>query len=316
MIFEDLLNVENPKITVLTISLNHARFLRETILTVATQSFRSFEHIVIDGGSTDGTTDILKEYPHIRWVSERDENGKEALEKGLAMASGEYIIQCCVSDGFLDRHWFRKCVDVLEKDEEVSLVWGFAQQMSEDGDLLNVSLQEFFSDPPPQKEDFLSFWLATGFALTEGNYCVRGAVLKEHFPDRRAPQHFQILGHQGFIYNFMTNGYCPYFIPVVANFGRIHEDQRQRRFAELERTAARTYFRWVREYRRQLLSGKVTHHFRAGSARVFGEIGRSEVGRLRRQIWRHAILRSRILRRDPYTLALKVLQRIRARVVR
>jgi hypothetical protein len=89
------------------------------------------------------------------------------------MVRGQYVIQCCVSDGFLDRNWFRKCVDVLEKDDEVSLVWGFGQTMSEEGGLLNVCFQEFFADPPPQKQECLANWLATGFPLPEGNYCVR-----------------------------------------------------------------------------------------------------------------------------------------------
>ena len=316
MTFEDLCNIENPKITVMTPSLNHGRFLRQMIATVAAQSYRSFEHIVIDGASTDGTTDILKEYPHVRWVSEPDGDIVEAYQKGLAMARGEYIIQCCVSDGFLDPHWFRKCVEVLEKDKDVSLVWGFAQSMSEDGDLLNVSFQDFFSDPPPQKEDFLAFWLATGFHFPEGNYCVRSEVIKRHFPTLQSERYFQIHSHLGFMYNFMTNGHCPYFIPVVANYGRIHDDQRSRRLLDVERPAAETYFRLVRDYRRKVLGAEVIHHFRDARSDVFKEIRRSDLWRLRRQIWRHAILRARILRRDPYTLALKAGQWVRARAAR
>ncbi|OLC96872.1 MAG: hypothetical protein AUH86_08730 [Acidobacteria bacterium 13_1_40CM_4_58_4] len=114
LIIDDLCKVENPTITVLTPSLNHGRFLNHMIETVLAQSFRRFEHIVIDGGSTDSTINILKGYPHIRWVSGRENSMVEAYRKGLAMARGQYIIQCCVSDGFLDRHWFRKCVEVLD----------------------------------------------------------------------------------------------------------------------------------------------------------------------------------------------------------
>lgn len=315
MTLEDLSNVESPRVTVLTPSLNHGRFLRQMIATVAAQSYRSFEHVVIDGGSTDGTLDILKEYPHIRWVSEPDENMVDAYQKGLAIARGEYIIQCCVSDGFLDPHWFRKCVEVLEKDGEVSLVWAFPQYMSEDGDLLNVSYQDFFSDPPPQKEEFLAFWLATGFCFPEGNYCVRAEVIKRHFPTRQSDRHFQIHSHLGFMYKFMTNGYCPYFIPVVVNYGRIHDDQRSRRLRDVERPAAEMHRGMIREYRRKVLAAEVAHRFRDGRSSVFREIPRRELGRLRRQIWSHAILRSRVLRRDPYTLALKALQRIRTRSV-
>jgi len=183
--------------------------------------------------------------------------------------------------------------------------------MSEDGDLMNVSFQDFFDDPPPQKEDFLAFWLATGFCFPEGNYSVRSEVIKRHFPTLRSERYFQIHSHLGFMYNFMTNGYCPYFIPVVANFGRIHEDQRSRRLLHVERPAAEMYFRAVWDYRRKVLGAEVVHRFRDGRSDVFREVQRSGLRRLRREIWRHRILRSRVLRRDPYTLALKIVQRIR-----
>src|SRR5713226_8395424 len=211
-IIEDLCQVEQPILTVLTPSLNHGQFLRQTLETVVSQSYRNFEHIVIDGGSTDETINILKEYPHLKWISERDGSMVEAYRKGFVMARGRYIIQCCVSDGFLDRQWFQKCLDILERDNDSSLVWGLPQYMSEDGSLLNVSYQEFFSDPPPQKQAFLEFWLATAFCFPEGNYCVRSDIVKRLFPGDKSESYFQIHSHLGFMYQFMVNGYCPYFL--------------------------------------------------------------------------------------------------------
>src|SRR4051812_24895688 len=99
-IHSDLCDDARPMISVVTPSLNHGRFLRQTIESVAAQTFRSFEHIVVDGGSTDGTLAILQEFPHLRWVSERDNHVVEAYQKAFDMARGRYIIQCCVSDGF------------------------------------------------------------------------------------------------------------------------------------------------------------------------------------------------------------------------
>jgi glycosyltransferase involved in cell wall biosynthesis len=253
---EDLRDVTQPMISVVTPSLNHGRFLRQTIESVAAQTFRSFEHIVVDGGSTDGTIQILKEFPHLRWVSEQDEHVVEAYQKALAMARGRYIIQCCVSDGFLDLNWFKKCVEILENDDEVSLVWGFAQAMSEEGDLLNVSFQEFFNDPPPQKQEFLAYWLATGFPLTEGNYCVRSGVIKKWFPSERSDDCFRTCMHPGFIYYFLTQGYLPYFIPVVANFGRHHLNQRSKRLKNVEGPAFKEYLRRTKRYASQVLKGE------------------------------------------------------------
>lgn len=307
---EDLIDVTQPVLSIVTPSLNHGRFLRRTIESVAAQTFRSFEHIVVDGGSTDGTVEILKEFSHLRWVSEPDEHVVEAYQKAFAMARGQYIIQCCVSDGFLDPNWFRKCVEVLEKDEEVSLVWGFAQTMSEEGALLNVLFQDFFADPPPQKQDFLAFWLVRGFPLPEGNYCVRSEVIKALFPDTRSSGWFRTCPHLGFMYKFFTEGYSPYFIPVVANFGRTHHDQRSQRLSAVEKPAEAAYRKAVQEYGKNILSRRTTHRFRNGKSQVISQIQPHEIRLLRKNMWRHRLLRSRLVRVDPYTLALKLKERI------
>jgi len=308
--YDDLCKVAKPKISVITPSLNHGRFLRETIESVAGQSYRDFEHIVVDGGSTDGTVDILKQYPHIRWISEKDRDVMEAYQKGLSMARGEYVIQCCVSDGFLDRHWFRKCVEMLDGDVETALVWGFSQYMSEEGDLLNVAFQEFFTDPPPQKQEFLSLWMANGFCFPEGNYCVRGEIIRRFFPGNQSEEYFQIHPHLGFMYMFMTQGYLPVFLPMVANFGRTHHDQRGQRLKDVEKPAQQAYLRRIREFRDDLLGGRLRHLFRDGRSNVIGEIGNQELFSWRKKTWRHRILRSRLLRLDPYTLAMKAKKRI------
>lgn len=307
---EDLKDIAQPMISVVTPSLNQGRFLRHMIETVAAQTFRNFEHIVVDGGSTDSTIGILKEFPHIRWISERDDHIVEAYQKALAMARGRYIIQCCVSDGFLDPNWFKKCAEVLEKDDEVSLVWGFAQTMSEEGDLLNVSFQDFFADPPPQKKDFLPFWLVTGFHLPEGNYCVRSDVIKTWFPDMRASDWFRACPHLGFMYRFFTEGYSPYFIPVVANFGRTHHDQRSQRLSDVEKPGQAAYLKAVKAYGQSILRGSTVYRFRNGMSQVIGQIQPRDFPSLRKNMWRHRLLRSRLLRRDPYTLALKLKGRL------
>jgi glycosyltransferase involved in cell wall biosynthesis len=58
---------------------------------VRAQAYAACEHIVVDGGSTDGTVDVLREYPHLHWVSEPDEGHYHAMNKGIAMASGEIV---------------------------------------------------------------------------------------------------------------------------------------------------------------------------------------------------------------------------------
>ena len=80
-----------PKISVVTPSFNSATTLRETIESVRTQEYPALEHWVVDGGSKDTTLDILKSYPHLRWVSEKDEGHYHAMDKGTRAASGEIV---------------------------------------------------------------------------------------------------------------------------------------------------------------------------------------------------------------------------------
>jgi glycosyltransferase involved in cell wall biosynthesis len=88
------------KISVVTPSFNSASTLRETIESVRRQDYPEVEHIVMDGGSTDGTLAIIKEYPHLQWVSEKDEGHYQAMNKGIGRASGDVIIILNADDCF------------------------------------------------------------------------------------------------------------------------------------------------------------------------------------------------------------------------
>jgi glycosyltransferase involved in cell wall biosynthesis len=80
-----------PSITVITPSFNAATTLEATLESVRAQGYPKLEHLVVDGGSTDGTLELLKAAPGIRYVSEPDRGLAHALNKGVAMASGDII---------------------------------------------------------------------------------------------------------------------------------------------------------------------------------------------------------------------------------
>src|SRR5947208_15314600 len=82
---------ELPKISVVTPTFNGIATLRETIESVLAQDYKNWEHIVIDGGSTDGTLDLLRHYPHLQWVSEPDKGHYHAMNKGIDRAAGDVI---------------------------------------------------------------------------------------------------------------------------------------------------------------------------------------------------------------------------------
>jgi glycosyltransferase involved in cell wall biosynthesis len=78
-------------VSIVTPSFNQARFLPQTLASVRARDYLGIEHIVVDGGSTDGSVDILRAAPGIRWVSEPDHGQVDALNKGFSMATGEVL---------------------------------------------------------------------------------------------------------------------------------------------------------------------------------------------------------------------------------
>ena len=84
---------ELPRVTIVTPSYNHADYLEETIRSVLLQGYPHLEYFVIDGGSTDGSIDIIRKYqPWLAgWISERDAGQSSAINKGFAMATGEWM---------------------------------------------------------------------------------------------------------------------------------------------------------------------------------------------------------------------------------
>ncbi len=259
-----------PKISVISASFNTGAFFRDTAESVARQSSHDYEHIVVDGASTDGTVDQLKRSMGIRWVSEPDSGFPEAFKKGVVMARGDYIIQCSISDGFLDGDWFARCIAVLDADPTVSLVWGLPQSMSEDGVLGAISYEQFLSSPPPARDGFLYDWLFSCFWFPESNFFVRKRVFEECFPiimrDRGGDQDLWL----EFNNTFHRRGYLAYYIPVVASYGRAHTGARSNEEAESGIAEVRLlkYRAKIAEYRRALLLGAVTHQFRSGNGMV------------------------------------------------
>lgn len=87
------------KFTIITAVFNGEEYLTETIESVINQTYRNIEYIIIDGGSTDGTINLIKKYEHhlSHWQSEKDESMYEAINKGLKLATGDYVL-CLNSD--------------------------------------------------------------------------------------------------------------------------------------------------------------------------------------------------------------------------
>ena len=89
---------EKLLISIITPSLNRADMIVTAIESVLTQNYPYFEHIIVDGGSTDGTLELLKKYPHLHVISGKDKGLYDALNKGIAMAHGSIIGQLNTDD--------------------------------------------------------------------------------------------------------------------------------------------------------------------------------------------------------------------------
>lgn len=102
------------KLTIITINYNNKEGLQRTIDSVVCQSYRDFEWIIIDGGSTDGSKELIEQYQQFfsYWCSEPDKGVYNAMNKGILKAKGEYLLFLNSGDALYDK-------DVLQKVEEV-----------------------------------------------------------------------------------------------------------------------------------------------------------------------------------------------------
>ena len=113
-----------PRISIVTPSFNQGQFIEETIRSVLLQDYPNFEYIVIDGGSTDSTRQILKKYDrYITWISEPDEGQTDAINKGLRMASGE-IVAYLNSDDMYEAGALMSVAEYFCQQEDIAMIYG------------------------------------------------------------------------------------------------------------------------------------------------------------------------------------------------
>jgi glycosyltransferase involved in cell wall biosynthesis len=125
---------DSPLISIITVVFNGSKTLKQTIDSVLSQNYKNIEYIIIDGGSTDGTLDIIKKHEEYitEWISEPDKGLYDAMNKGISKANGE-IIGMINSDDWYELNTVELIVEAYRKNPEKKIFHGDIFEILENG---------------------------------------------------------------------------------------------------------------------------------------------------------------------------------------
>jgi glycosyltransferase involved in cell wall biosynthesis len=126
-----------PLVSIVTPSFNQAQFLEQTIRSVLEQDYPNFEYLIVDGGSTDGSPEIIRRYADRLswWVSEPDQGQTDAINKGFSHARGDILAWLNSDDAYLPGA-IRQAVDYLQSHPQAGMVYGDANLIDTDGKII------------------------------------------------------------------------------------------------------------------------------------------------------------------------------------
>ena len=159
------------KLSIITINYNNAEGLRKTLASVAAQTYRNIEHIIIDGGSTDGSVDVIKEYESansqnpvpliIKWSSEPDHGIYDAMSKGVKKATGDYVWILNSADCVAAAETLERMMTILDKNP-LPLLLGNIVKIYPNGRKVSEKKSKTNSTTPvPLETSMLTFYRGT-----------------------------------------------------------------------------------------------------------------------------------------------------------
>lgn len=136
----------NELVSIITVSLNGVKTIEQTIVSVLSQDYSRIEYIVVDGGSTDGTLDIVRRYAEsdarMRYVSEPDGGIYDAMNKGIRMASGD-VIGLINSDDYCEPHAIKQVVEHIPEASKY-VVYGMVRQIMNEHERHVLLINSYF----------------------------------------------------------------------------------------------------------------------------------------------------------------------------
>lgn len=197
------------KLSIITINLNNATGLCKTIESVVSQTFTDYEYIIIDGGSTDGSIDVIRKFAHRihYWISEPDKGIYNAMNKGIFKAQGEYLLFLNSGDWLTEENTLSK---VFEIQSDADILYGNMNFVSDSGstvrrvtDESQLSLAYFFNNSFCHPATFISRKLFNGTLYDES---LKIAADKKFFIEKILLQNCSLQKIDEIITNFDMNG--------------------------------------------------------------------------------------------------------------
>ena len=167
----------SPKISIISITYNAAKWLERTILSILSQSYPNIEYILIDGASTDGTVDMIREYaPGIAfWTTEPDHGLYDAMNKGLRHATGDYVWFINAGDTLPNADTVQRMVTKISKCRVLpDVVYGETAIVDAEGKMLGMRRLK-----APKRLSWKSFRATFVEELSDGNVGVSSIVCGE-----------------------------------------------------------------------------------------------------------------------------------------
>lgn len=193
-----------PLITVITIVFNGVDILEDTILSIVNQSYGNIEFIVIDGKSQDGTLDIIRKYENAidYWVSEKDLGIYNAMNKGIVLSRGQWMIFMNAGDQFYDANVLQNVSGILD-EEHVDIVFG--KSISHFQELSVLRYENFSSD----QKDFYKKKLPNHQAVF---------LSRKKYSDLRYDESYRYCADSDYLFKAFSDGVSREYHGIVSLF--------------------------------------------------------------------------------------------------